>query len=94
MVLPPNMSLIRLNLFLFSIYIILDGIFYNKSGLLSILIGLAILASAFIWLITQNVYLYSLDVVVSIITGLMGLLLGIMVYSGHVSEKWIRGALD
>lgn len=88
-----DMSLIKFIMILISINLILDGIFYHKAALLSILFGFVILASVFIWLITQNAYFYSVEVVDCIASGIISLLLSILVHSSRISEKWIHEAL-
>ncbi len=90
MALNNQIYLLAVFLLLFSVYLVLDGIFYHKTAILYILLGFTTLISVFVWLITQKTYLLSADVVIGIIIALVALLLGIGVFLGLLSEKWIH----
>ncbi len=73
---------------LLSIYLILDGILNQKTKILAISLGFALLIS-FIWLIAQKA-LSQLDLIFGFIVVLYTNITGIMIYLGVLSEKWIR----
>lgn len=75
-------------LILFSIYLILDGILYQKTKILAISLGFALLIS-FIWLISQKA-LSQLDLIFGVIIVVYVNIMGIMIYLGVLPEKWIH----
>ncbi|MGC9517434.1 MAG: hypothetical protein ACP5C3_07045 [Methanomicrobiales archaeon] len=85
-----NVSIWSIMLFLVSVYMILDGILDHKAAILSIMFGFVMLISVFIWLITQNASLSSLDVITCFITSILFLVLGMGVFLGFVHEKWLN----
>jgi hypothetical protein len=87
-VLNNSVSFSVIAMILISIYIILNGILNNKTKILSISLGFAMLIS-FILFVTQKT-LSPIDTTFGVIIALIYLIMGIMIYFGVLPEKWIN----
>ena len=86
-VLNNSVSFSVIAMILISLYIILNGILNNKTKILSIFLGFAMLIS-FILFVTQKT-LSPIDMTFGVIIVLIYLIVGIMIYFGVLPEKWM-----
>ena len=87
-VLSDPVSFSSIFMILFSAYLILDGILDQKTKILALFLGFALLIS-FIWLIAQRT-LSPIDTIFGVIIVLYANILGLLLYLGILPEKWIR----
>ena len=75
---------------LFSIYLIITGIYQHKSGISEIIFGSVLLVCSLIWVLINKLSFTSFETIFLLIITLLFIIGGIFVYLGYIPEKWFK----
>lgn len=85
-----NLDLTVIYGILFSIYLIITGIYQHKSGISEIIFGSVLLACSLIWVLINKLSFTSFETIFFLIITLLFIIGGIFVYLGYIPEKWFK----
>jgi len=82
-----SISFVNFYFLLTGLFLIFNSVLEHKTASLSIIFSFILLLAVFIAIMNLNIYPWSKESLISIITGVTFLIRGIIIYLGYLSEK-------
>jgi hypothetical protein len=85
-----NIDIAEIYLLIFSVYLIIRGIFHFKTGIWEMVFGSILLVAVLIWGLINKSLIISFETIFFFITSLLFIIGGILMYSGYMPRKWLK----